>query len=250
MCRRTLQHPATAAHNASLRGTTQYSACSVLPHTARRVPAVAQKIDDAWRRVTLRSPYITGHLVAKHGLEKTGADIFERGRRAVVYYDCDPASQQLVAEYFRQAHKWLAHQLGNEMRLKCACRSTSRVFLPPFNGVRITMHALTSAQLPMFVLRPCIPRPGATAVCYPKTRHLGQLGDTDSGVASTGRGRRSTSCETASRQMRSACSTASSPPTAIRCANELPATTPRRPRQQLHGSFRGVGDGPHRSVLL
>jgi hypothetical protein len=59
-------------------------------------------------------------LVEEHGLEKTGEAVFERGRRAIVYYECDEASQAFVARYFSSAHRWLGHRLGEQMHLKCA----------------------------------------------------------------------------------------------------------------------------------
>jgi hypothetical protein len=81
---------------------------------------VCQRIDDAWHRVAMRNPHICGELMGRHGLEKTGEDVFERGRRAIVYYECEPGSEKYVARYFKDSQRWLGHQLGNELGLKCA----------------------------------------------------------------------------------------------------------------------------------
>lgn len=85
-----------------------------------RACAVKARIDDAWHAVTLRNSHIAGTLVARHGLEKTGEDVFERGRRAVIYYECNAGSEAYVASYFQSARRWLGHQLGEAMHLKCA----------------------------------------------------------------------------------------------------------------------------------
>lgn len=82
--------------------------------------AVQQRIDDAWHRVTVRNAHIFDELMGRHGLEKTGEDVFERGRKATVYYECNPGSEKYVGRYFKDAKSWLGHQLGNELAFKCA----------------------------------------------------------------------------------------------------------------------------------
>jgi hypothetical protein len=82
--------------------------------------AVKARIDQAWHHVSNRCPHMIS-LVEEHGLEKTGEAVFERGRRAVVFYECEETSQDYVARYFVSARRWLGHQLGEQMQLKCAC---------------------------------------------------------------------------------------------------------------------------------
>lgn len=73
-------------------------------------------------------------LVAEHGLEKTGEDVYERGRRGVIYFDCEPTSLKYVQRYFSTAGRWLSHQLGDYLQLGCAFKllrhSSMRQTLP------------------------------------------------------------------------------------------------------------------------
>ena len=55
-----------------------------------------------------------------HGLEKTGEDVFEKGRRAEIYYECEEGSEDLLQQWFARSRKWLSHRLGDELHLKCA----------------------------------------------------------------------------------------------------------------------------------
>jgi hypothetical protein len=65
----------------------------------------------------VRNSHIYGELILNNGLEKTGEDVFDQGRRAVIYYECDEGSKEYVARYFQSARRWLGHQLGEELRL-------------------------------------------------------------------------------------------------------------------------------------
>lgn len=68
------------------------------------------------------SPFLQSELVERRGVEMTDSDVAERGRRATVYYECDEGAEEYVAKYFAKARKWLSHQLGEHMGLKCAAR--------------------------------------------------------------------------------------------------------------------------------
>jgi hypothetical protein len=102
--------------------------------------AVKARVDAAWHAVAARTPHICGALMGRHGLEKTGEDIFERGRRAVVYYECNEASDAELHAWFAKSRKWLSHRLGEELRLKCAA---SRVERDP--AASAALHAACSA---------------------------------------------------------------------------------------------------------
>lgn len=82
--------------------------------------AVRARIDQAWISIAERTPHIRDVLVAEHGLEKTGEDVYERGRRGVIYFDCEPTSLAYVQRYFSTAGRWLSHQLGDHLQLGCA----------------------------------------------------------------------------------------------------------------------------------
>lgn len=86
-------------------------------HAYHRYYAVRVRIDQAWHHIAERTPHIRDVLVSQHGLEKTGEDIYERGRRGTIYYDCEPSSLTYVQRYFHSAGRWLSHQLGAHLKL-------------------------------------------------------------------------------------------------------------------------------------
>jgi hypothetical protein len=109
------------------------------------VRAVKARIDGAWQKVTLKNPHIYGKLMAEHGLEKTGEDVFECGRRAVIYYECNEGSEEYVGRYFISARKWLGHHLGEELLLKyellCYCTPGHRQCVTRLDDLnRFTPH--------------------------------------------------------------------------------------------------------------
>lgn len=82
--------------------------------------AVRVRIDQAWSSIAARTPHIRDVLIEKHGLEKTGEDVYERGRKGVIYFDCEPTSLAYVERYFNTAGQWLSHQIGDHLKLGCA----------------------------------------------------------------------------------------------------------------------------------
>lgn len=52
--------------------------------------------------------------------------MYERGRRGVIYFDCEPTSLAYVQRYFSTAGRWLSHQLGDHLQLGCVSSATYR----------------------------------------------------------------------------------------------------------------------------
>lgn len=107
------------------------------------------------------NPFLQSELVQHRGLEMTDCEVAERGRRAVVYYECDEGAEEYVARYFAKARAWLGHRLGEQMGLKCASLR-SVVLHVAVDGWRCcgSMQASTTmCTLMTLLLMPRIARP-------------------------------------------------------------------------------------------
>lgn len=82
--------------------------------------AVRSRIDKAWSVIVRKHPFLWEQLLGTWGFTKTGEDVFDFGRQAVIYYECDPEHEPAVKKYLRAGAPWLGHQIGSVLSLKCA----------------------------------------------------------------------------------------------------------------------------------
>lgn len=96
-----------------------------LHFTVPLVCTVRSRIDKAWDVVVRKHPFLWEQLLGTWGFMKTGEDVFDFGRRAVIYYECEPQHEVEVKKYLRAGAPWLGHQIGSILQLKCAAAPPS-----------------------------------------------------------------------------------------------------------------------------